>query len=148
MYRIILTLQERVEFRYIECEGDVWRPYLPITLSYGSKKLPIGSALVDTGSDLTLLPLAIAHALEIELDDSKTRKIDAAGGSVFEVMPLQKPISFTVRPPRGYRPITWKGIPFFTDDQGIVLLGYKGALEKFDITFQGPDKKFSILPRF
>jgi len=77
-----------VEFRYTECEGDVWRPYLPITISYGSKELPIGSALVDTGSDLTLLPLAIAHTLEIELDDSKNRKIDAAGGGVFEVMPL------------------------------------------------------------
>jgi hypothetical protein len=86
--------------------------------------------------------------LEIELDDSNTRRIGAAGGGVFTVMPSQKPVAFTIRAPRGYRPITWKGIPFFTADQGIVLLGYGGALENFDITFHGPDRTFSILPRF
>lgn len=142
------TLPACVEFKYTECEGNVWRPYLPITFSYGSKQFPIGNALVDTGSDLTLLPLAIAHALEVELDDSKRRRIEAAGGSVFLVMPSQKTIGFTIRPPRGYRPISWKGTPFFSPDVESILLGHQAALEKFDITFQGPNKTFSVLPRF
>ena len=138
---------ELVEFRYVECESDVWRPYLPITFSYGCKIFPVGSALVDTGSDLTLLPLAMAHALGIELDDSLSRRIEAAGGSVFVVMPSQKPIGFTIRPARGYRLISWKGTPFFSAHIETILLGHQAALEKFDITFHGPDKKFSLLPR-
>jgi hypothetical protein len=136
-----------VEFRYTECEGDVWRPYLPVTFSHGSKQFPVGSALVDTGSDLTLLPLAIAHALEIELDDSQVRRIEAAGGSIFVAMPSQNPVGFTIRAPRGYRNVSWKGTPFFSADIGTILLGHEAALQNFDIAFYGPDKRFSILPR-
>lgn len=137
-----------MEIKYIQCDKNVWRPYLPITYSYKSKSIPIGHSLADTGSDLTILPMSVAHELEIELDDTETRRIESAGGGVFKVMPSRKPITFTVRVTKGFRPITWSAIPFFTYEEQIPLLGNKGVLEHFDVTFFGPEKKLSVLPRF
>ena len=53
-----------MEFPYVKCEGAagsvVFRPYIPITLSFRRKTFPVGHALVDTGADVTLLPLDIS----------------------------------------------------------------------------------------
>ena len=102
---------------------------------------------MDTGSDLTILPLEIAHILEIELDDSKKLIMGSAGGGRFTALPSQKQISYTIEL-KGYRSITWKGIIYFAEDEPIVLLGHHQCLEKFDLNFQGPERKLGITPRF
>ena len=82
-----------MEFSYVKCDGSfgaIYRPYLPITLSFGKKSFPVGHALVDTGSDMTILPLEIAHQLEIQLDDTKSVLVGSAGGGGFRAMPSLK----------------------------------------------------------
>ena len=68
----MLPLLDFVQFPYEKFEGIDgkmnYRPCLPITFSYKNNDIPIGSALVDTGSDFTILPLEIAHVLEIEVN--------------------------------------------------------------------------------
>ena len=81
----IHILQGPLEFPYVKVEGSEGfsaRPYIPVTFSSGKKSFRVGHTLVDTGSDLTILPLQIAHFLEIELDDSKRLTIDGAGGTL------------------------------------------------------------------
>ena len=139
-----------MEIPYIKCEGSngySYRPYLPVTFSYGDRLFPVGRALVDTGSDLTILPLAIAHHLHIELDDSKKVIIDCAGGGRFTALPSQKNVHYSIEQ-KGFRSIKWKGIAYFAEQEPVVLLGHHECLEKFDLTFHGPERKLSILPRF
>jgi hypothetical protein len=139
-----------MQFPYVKCEGShgfVYRPYLPITFSYGAKKFPVGRALVDTGSDITILPLEIAHYLEIELDDSEKLTIDCAGGGVFVAMPSQKKVTYTIEA-KGFRSISWEGIIYFAENEPVVLLGHQQCLDKFDLLFEGPEKKLSITPHF
>lgn len=149
-FRNIHFLQGFMELPYVKCEGNqgyIYRPCLPVTFSYGSKAFPVGSALVDTGADMTILPLDIAHFLEVDLDDSKTLIMNAAGGGVFKVTPSQKKITYTVSR-AGYRSISWKGIVYFADNEPIVLLGHYQCLDQFDLLFQGPEKTLGITPRF
>jgi len=103
--------------------------------------------LVDTGSDFTILPLEIAHYLEIELDDSERITVDCAGGGRFHVMPSQKKVKYQIDR-KGYRSICWDGIVFFAEKEPIILLGHHECLEKFDLTFAGPERTLSVLPRF
>lgn len=148
-HRTLVSL-DFVEFPYERFEGRsgkvVHRPCLPITFSYRGKSISIGSALVDTGSDFTILPLEIAHVLEIELDDSQTIRVDCAGGGVFTAMPSQNKIGYLISV-KGYRPIAWTGTVFFAENEPIILLGHHECLEKFDLTFQGPEKSLGLLPR-
>lgn len=139
-----------MEFSYIKIESDrrgTLRPFLPITLTYRGRELPIGHALVDTGSDLTILPLEIAHLLEIELDDSERTVVSSAGGGQFTAMPCRRPIGFSIER-AGFRAIRWEGIAYFAENEPIILLGHQGCLEKFDLTFRGPEKVLQVLPRF
>lgn len=138
-----------MEFPYEGFEGDlgiVYRPCLPVIFSYKEKSIAIRKALVDTGSDFTILPLEIAHFLEIELDDSRSIRIGCAGGGAFIAMPSQRGIGYMIHKD-GYRDISWTGNVFFAEHEPIVLLGYQECLEKFDMTFRGPEKLLGILPR-
>src|SRR3989338_4777640 len=109
-FRVRLFSPDCVEFSYVEKEGSfgpIFRPYLPVTLSYGKRRFPVGNALVDTGSDMTILPLEIAHVLEIELDDSRAIKIQSAGGGEFEALPSQKKIGYALEM-KSFRPMRWQ----------------------------------------
>jgi hypothetical protein len=139
-----------VEFPYVKNEGSqgaTYRPCLPITFSNGEKKFRVGNALVDTGADYTILPLEIAHVLEVELDDSKTIMMSAAGGGRFKVMPSRRKIGYSIEK-TGYRSINWKGTVWFAEGEEVVLLGHHDCLEKFDLTFRGGSRALSVLPLF
>jgi hypothetical protein len=91
--------------------------------------------------------LEIAHFLEIELDDSKVMHIGSAGGGSFKAYPSQRKIGHTIER-KGFRPIYWEGTAYFAEREPIVLLGNYDCLEKFDLTFYGPQRKLGVLPRF
>jgi hypothetical protein len=135
-----------VEFPYVKGDGGfgpVYRPVIPVTISSGAKSFPVGHALVDTGADMTLLPLAIAHLLEIPLDDSRTLKVGGAGGGVFAALPSLRKIGFAIEQ-RGHRPIVWQGTAYFSPDQPAVLLGHHQCLELLSLHFRGPDRMFEV----
>lgn len=140
-----------MEISYVKCEyeagGFFYRPILPITLIHRHKKLPLGHALVDTGSDFSLFPLNVAHYLEIELDDSKKVTIASAGGGAFVALPSRHKITYAIEK-KGFRSIRWEGIAYFTEDEPLNLLGHEQCLEMFDLTFRGPERILQVLPRF
>ena len=139
-----------MEFLYVKSEGkfsNIFRPCLPIIFEYKDKPFPVAHALVDTGSDFTILPLEVAHYLGIELDDSKTLILDGAGGGRFKAMPSQKKVIYKIEH-KGYRSIQWQGTIYFTEAEPIILLGHHECLEKFDLTFCGPQKLLQVIPRF
>ena len=139
-----------MEFHYTKFgadDGKVEKPCVPITIQYSGKRFPIGNALVDTGADFTILPLEIAHVLEIELDDEEPARIACAGGGMFVALPSRKQLTFIIEQ-SGYRPIQWKGIAYFTEDEPLCLLGHYQCLDRFDLTFHGPEKTLDVLPCF
>jgi len=140
-----------MEFPYTKFEAKssiIYRPCLPITFSNAGLKFQVGNALVDTGSDFTILPLEIAHFLKIELDDSKVLIIDGAGGNTFKVMPSRNKVEYVIEAKKGYRSIKWQGTIYFTETEPIILLGHYECLNRFDMTFCGPRKLLQIIPRF
>lgn len=119
---------------------------LPVTFSYGGRVFPVGNALVDTGADFTLLPMEVAHLLKIPLDDAKAIRVGGAGGDVFVALPSQHKVGYAIAK-KGHRTISWEGTIYFAEDEPTVLLGYRECLEYFDLTFEGPEKRLSVLPR-
>lgn len=115
--------------------GFVFRPKIPITLSSSEKSLETLS-LVDSGSDVTVVPLGIAEFLGIDtsgkvssVSDFHEKKVEMAysfvnlkiekGDSVFHIMQM---------PAR---------IPLKEEDQPDgVILGRDGIFREFDITFE------------
>ena len=138
-----------MEFAYAKIEGGrklSYRPCLPVTFSYGGKSFPVGRALVDTGADITILPREVAHALDLRLDDTEPIRISPAGGHDFVALPSLHKVQYSIEK-KGFRSIQWEGTVYFADCEQH-LLGYHQCLEYFDLTFQGPEKKLSVLPRF
>jgi hypothetical protein len=124
-----------------------YRPALPVTFSYRGKHFPVGRALVDTGADITLLPRDLAQLLGIRVDDTDPLWIDGAGGGDFVAYPSLDKVGYAIEK-KGFRSICWEGTVYVADKEPVVLLGYYQCLEYFDLTFQGPEKKLSVLPRF
>lgn len=99
----------------MKCEGMngvVFRPYLPITLSFGAKRFPVGRALVDTGADVTLLPVDVARYLGIALEEEAGIRIGSAGGGEFLALPSCERVGFSIDMP-GFRPCQWRGRAYF-----------------------------------
>ena len=139
-----------MEFAYAEIEGEQgthFRPCLPITFSFAGHTFRVGNALVDTGSDITILPLEVAHLLEVPLDDSETLRIGSAGGGMFVALPSREKVGYAIER-KGFRPIRWEGRIYFAEREPTILLGHLECLEKFDLTFYGPERKMTVLPRF
>lgn len=139
-----------MEFNYVETEVDQgyrYRPCIPVTFTHQGKSIFIAPALVDTGADLTILPIEIAHTLHIQLDDSQRLRVACAGGGILVALPSSKKITYTITKEK-FRPISLSGIIYFVESEQLVLLGHYQCLEYFDLTFQGPERKLSILRRF
>lgn len=123
-----------------------YRPHVPLVLR-SKRKVFRARALIDTGADFPIFPSAVANFLEIELDDSKKIVINHAGSGTFVAYPSREKIALSIEVKK-FRPIKWESTIYFADGELAMLLGIKDCLEKFDITFFGPEKNFNIMPRF
>ncbi|MAE68227.1 MAG: aspartyl protease family protein [Candidatus Peribacteraceae bacterium] len=131
-----------MEFDYAKREwsrGTVYVPVVPISLN----GFPVGHALVDTGADATLFPMELNQLLDVELDREKAISFTSAGGEDFRAIPAKKPIEYKVEQ-SGFRPIVWKGIPFFVEGQPTILLGQYQCLSGLKITLDAPRRKMKI----
>ena len=136
-----------MRFDYVPCGGDAWtiyRPCLPVTFRHAGKGFPVGHALVDTGADMTVLPMEMAKYLGVELAPEKGIDIGSAGGGHFTAVPSAKAIECVVEGD-GFRPARWKSVVFFAARQPTVLLGHRGCLEHLDLLFHGRDRTLEIL---
>lgn len=131
------------EFTKRECDfGTVFSPTLPIMFN----GFPVGHALVDTGADMTLLPLEVNKILCLELDTDHAIDIASAGGGKFKAIPGKQKVEYTLEH-SGFQPIKWKGIVYFAPRQPMILLGQHQCLSELNMTLDGPRRKIVVAAR-
>lgn len=131
-----------MEFEYTRREwsrGAVYVPTLPICVN----GFPIGHVLVDTGADVTILPMELRDVLGADLDRDKALVFTGAGGEDFKAIPSVQSVEYSVEQ-AGFRPVLWKGIVFFAVDHPTALLGQYQCLSELKITLDGKNRRIGI----
>lgn len=100
-------------------------------------------ALIDSGSDYTILPIEIAGKLSLRLDNHLRFSILAAGGHSFTIYKSSIEIEYIIKK-KGFREIKWKSNVFFAESGSTILLGQNGFLDKFKITLNGKNREVEI----
>ena len=122
----------------------IYRTTIPIIFKYKTNFILV-EALVDSGADQTILPVEIATALNIPLDESSATYFFGAGGNTFEVYRSQFAIQHSLRA-AGFQPIQWSTKVYFAQSQPTILLGQDGFLNRFRVTLDGIKKEIEIRP--
>ncbi len=68
--------------------------------------------MVDTGADITLLPMEMAKWIGVDLDEGGAIQIASAGGGGFLAVPSAIKVQYSLEQP-AFRPLRWKGTVFF-----------------------------------
>ena len=119
--------------------GILHVPTLPVSLN----GFPLGQAMIDTGADVTILPMELHNVLRVNLDAEHAMRMCSAGGGVFKAVPSATKITYSIDH-SGFRSIQWKGTVFFASEQPIILLGHFECLSKLKITLDGKRRKVCI----
>ncbi|MBI1904262.1 MAG: hypothetical protein HYS13_24470 [Planctomycetia bacterium] len=132
-----------LEFPYASLPGGIARPILAVVLE-GPTGRRLLDGLLDSGSDRTLFPESEARAVGLRLRARPDGSIRTAGGVSIPYRladaVLELRASSTV--------LRWRtSIAFAPDPLQIIHLGYRGFLQFFHCTFQGPEKKILLDPR-
>lgn len=136
------TIQQPYAKRQLTDPSDqtISYPALKVTFARGKSRITVGNALVDTGADETVLPLALAVELGFEFDLEKDKEIwHGAGNKEFIVYRSPEPIEFILET-KGFKPMKWKAKVAFALEQPTVLIGRRGFLDKFHMEFRGPEQ--------
>jgi len=133
-------------FPYIEFLGlqeeRIFRPMIPIIFK-ANNCIFKSYALVDSGSDYTILPIEIASKLNIKLSSKNLYTIEGAGGSTFNI--YQSPLEIEhILHQKGFRDIKLSSKIFFAESGSTLLLGQKGFLEKIKTNLKGNQKEIEI----
>jgi hypothetical protein len=142
-----------VRFRYSKVptklpvfpQGDVSYRLCPIVeiAVIGPKGQRFVKATVDSGSDDTIFPLALAEKLGIDLTNARRGRGTAVGGHTFEY-PYSE---VTLQLQEGDEKFLWPAIVGFSDQRKkLGLLGQSGTFEFFNILFAGSSKEVVIDP--
>ncbi len=131
-----------MEFEYTKKECDLGTVFIP-TLPISFNGFPVGHALIDTGAEMTLLPMEINNILQLELDVERSIDVGSAGGGKFKAIPSKKKILFTLEH-SGFRPLSWKGTVYFAPRQDAILLGQYQCLSELTITLDAPNHKIYV----
>ena len=132
-----------MEFDYTKREwsrGVVYVPVLPILLN----GFPVGHAFVDSGADVTLLPMELNQLLNVELDMENAIELTSAAGTDFRAIPSSTKVEYCIEH-SGFRPITWKGTVFFVSEQPTILLGQYQCLSELVITLDAKRRKIVVV---
>ena len=134
-------------FEYVQYEGN-WLPLVPVSLRSGKYSLPPIGALVDTGATHTILPMEMAPELGINISLAEQIESQIAGGGECFVYPSLVNIEYSLQDPNSQNAYRWKGKVCFALGQKCILLGHRQCLEKFDVTFHGPERMLEVTARF
>lgn len=118
----------------------IYRPAIPVVLR-SSRKALRKFGIVDTGADLTLAPLSVAHSLGVPLDPRRGISIEGIGGGDFTAIPGELDLEIH----RGPESLRWKALVHFAEQDNL-LLGNEGFLEFFVATFDWAAKTIDLAP--
>jgi antitoxin component of MazEF toxin-antitoxin module len=71
----------RLSFRYRKVSDDIYRPVIPLQLSLKDGTSVTLAGLLDSGSDVVLIPRNIAESLELDIG-KKVHEVDGVGGRI------------------------------------------------------------------
>jgi hypothetical protein len=119
------------------------RPFIPIRIAgSGPISIPIRRALVDSGADDTVFPLAVAQTHGIALRNPTPFHVVWRGAA--------HPLWFaraTLRLEAGIEWLQWTStIAFSHAPIRYPILGIAGCIEYFDVTFLGSDQQVVLQP--
>ena len=131
-----------MEFAYKQRETDIGMLHVP-TLPISINGFPIEQAMIDTGADVTVLPMELHQVLGVDLDYENALPMSSAGGGTFKAIPSLKKLYYSIDK-SGFRSITWQGKAFFSVGQSVILLGHYECLSELVITLDGKRKKIRV----
>jgi len=120
-------------------DGFIYRPKIPMTISYKESRIET-YGIIDSGSDITILPREIAKILGIELTGKQT-EIGGIGGGLLKVV-----IDF-VNLNVGGNPIIHAKVHIPTEgsnDADQIILGHEPLFQEFNITFEFNSKRIVL----
>jgi hypothetical protein len=123
--------------------GILHRPKIPLRIIGGTGLLPT-SALVDPGSDETLLPLSVGKLIGAKIDPTQSWQVEGIGGQVVAVILGEVDFELT----DGKQTFRWSakiGFVDFADPKDeVTVLGHAGFLDYFRVIFDGHRRKLEI----
>ena len=123
----------------------ILRPVITIRVA-GPKSQARWDALADTGADETLLPLAMADLLGVELDDEVTSL--AAGISGDRLTIHYGDVEFQIAGDDDV--VSWKTlvgfVEFGSSEDEVIVLGQGGCLDYFSARFDGENAELDLVP--
>lgn len=133
-------------FPFIEflgvAEERIFRPMIPVT--FGANKGVFNTyALIDSGSDYTILPIEAAREFKFNLGDQPQYYLQGAGGAKFKVYKSPVATEYLIKK-RGFRDFKWKSHIYFAEAMSTTLLGFKGFLENFEVKLNGKTKEIKL----
>lgn len=138
-----------MKFPYVEflglAEERIFRPLIPITFKVNDRVFE-SYALIDSGSDYTVLPIEIAGKLGLELSHYLKYNIEGAGGNSFAIYRSPVEIECLLQQ-RGSKTIRWLSHVYFAESGTTLLLGQKGFLDQFQVKLNGPKREIQILKK-
>lgn len=117
-------------------------PLVPITFR-NKKKVFVTIALIDSGADVSILPIEIAGELGLKLDPKEKIEMNAAGGNTFFIYPSTEKIECIVEQ-KGFRSIILRSKVYFTEAASTILLGHNNFLYQLKITLDGVKKEIVV----
>ena len=131
-----------MQFSTIALNG-LRRPLLPMTVLSDSGRRLIVDALVDSGSDITLLPARIASELGIDLSTAEEAPLSTGLGIMgkYRRCDVQLELRWNGEVHR------WRAsVGFFPAPMRYSLLGTKGFFEFFDFQYRAANHAFELQP--
>ncbi len=135
-----------MKFPYVEflglAEERIFRPMIPVTFRVGKTSFR-SYALVDSGSDYTILPIEIAGKFNFKLSDQLQYHVQGAGGNSFKI--YRSPVALMhILEKEGFRDIKWSSHVYFAVGCTALLLGQKGFLDQLQVRLNGHKKEIEI----
>lgn len=118
-------------------DAPVYRPFVPVSLSYNGRTTWHLTGLVDTEADAVLASNLLADQLEIDVDDHEGEMAHAIGGRVVKARYKTVGLRLHPRDAEEGEFVEWATQVGFVENwhsDGLMLLGGVGFLDRFTVT--------------
>lgn len=123
--------------------GVLYRPVIPLQLGGNLGRFST-SALVDPGSDETLLPLSVGQIVGANIDRTQNWQVEGIGSQAMPVTLGELEFELT----DGNRTFHWSAkvglVDFARPEDEVTILGHAGFLNYFRVIFDGHQRTLEI----
>jgi len=121
--------------RFLTPVGFVWVPIASVEVFHGNHGIEL-DFVVDSGADLTMVPLRIGHLLQLKRGTRRDGKLSGIAGGVSYTLHR---VTLGIGPFRISSRLAWAD-----DDDVPLLLGRVEALDRFVITLDGRRRRVTF----